>query len=70
MIDERQRNLNKKLAQVDLHNNIVRLTFDRHSVQFHLFADDKQSYVSGRVSEVSSSPWRERRHCALSDPSC
>ena len=26
--------------------------FDRHSVQFHLFADDKQSYVSGRVSEV------------------
>jgi len=26
--------------------------FDRQSVQFHLFADDKQSYVSGRVCEV------------------
>jgi len=26
--------------------------YDRNSVQFHLFVDDKQSYASGRVSEV------------------
>jgi len=28
--------------------------FDRHGVQSHQFADDKQTSVSGRVSEVDN----------------
>jgi len=27
--------------------------FRRHGVKFHLFADDKQVYVSGHVSDVT-----------------
>jgi len=34
--------------------------FDRHNGQFHLFADDKQTYVSGRVSEVDNAVIRRQ----------
>jgi len=32
----------------------VSSVFDRHKVQFHLFADDKQAYSSGPVSDVTA----------------
>jgi len=51
--------------QFSAYTSDIPSVFMRHTVRFHLYADDKQAYASGRVSDVDNIRRVRERHCSL-----
>ena len=51
--------------QFSAYTSDIPSVFMRHTVRFHLYADDKQAYASGRVSDVDNIRRMRERHCSL-----